>query len=138
MTETFAQKKKALEEIQARAARELALMADEQRAVDELGPIFIEALKSFEAVMRGKAVAPERALVVAAAVHSNVLRFLLQACGSQTEDTAEEAERIAKLHADVHNLSALGKAMEKRLIEQSAVVGVGRMVIATPDISKGR
>lgn len=129
------QERKKLEEAHAKATRELAVNTADQKAVDSLGDAFIAGLKAFEETCRKLDITPEGALVVAAAIEASTKRRLLKACGAQKADTKEEADRIDGLRNDIHELSALGHRLEKRLIDQSTVTGVGKMTMN--DVSKG-
>jgi hypothetical protein len=121
---------------QTQATKELALHSNDQKLADSHGPLFVKALAAFEGVLREAKATPEDSLVIAAAVENNVKKRLLRKCGGAVNDSIEETTRVDSLHAAVHELSAMGRRMEKRVVDNSPVIGVGRMVLPA-DKSKG-
>lgn len=113
----------------------LARLENEQAAFEKLGPLFPKALAAFEGALREAGCTPEESLVVASAITASTKRRLIVKCGAQTADTEEEMKRVAALHNTVHELDVLGGRLEKRVVQASAVVGVGRMTAA--DVEKG-
>ncbi len=132
------------EQLATRAAKEFALKKADADVANELGPLFLEGLQVFETFIRKNNVPPERALVMAAAVHASVETRLLAKCGTQMSDTVEEMQRVADLHNDVHKLSLQGRGLERRMVTKGVVVadgtvvggpatGVGEMVLSVDD-----
>ncbi len=111
----------------------LAALKAEDEIVKKFGEPFKTVLAAFEGAVRSSS--DEDRLVLASALTASVKRRLLVKCGSQKGDTAEEMARIDGLHQAVHDLDAMGGRLEKRIVADGKVVGVGKMT--TGDVSKG-
>lgn len=123
-----------------RAQSEADLYARDDETLAKLKAPIIAALAAVEKVCRDAEVTHAERLIVAAAVESNVRRHLLWKASSDIhvdfeDDEAKRNAQEAVNHTAVHNLAVQGKRIEKRLIEDMKVVGVGKMTMA--DVSKG-